>query len=107
MREELWIATAHIRPKAKNSALSKKAKGAYANVLAFAYGIRDFQAKVKKEADEYGLSLVDIEDAAPFERWCEAHDVPDWLQALADSIDRPDQVLFDAFYQYLTDDEIQ
>ena len=107
MREELWIATVHVKPKAKNSALSKQARGAYANALAFAHGIRDFQAKLKKEADEYGLSLVDIEDAAPFERWCEANDVPDELRTLADSIERRDQVFFDAFYEYLADDEIQ
>jgi hypothetical protein len=56
---------------------------------------------------EYGLELIEFEDSETFDERMETREVSNELRALAESIDRWDQVYFDAFYDYFSDDEVQ
>jgi hypothetical protein len=107
LTENVWIGLAHLKPRASKSALPKGARGTYTNALALAKDLSEFEEKIRKHAREYGLDLVEIEDAGPFDQRVESHEVSLQLLELAESIQSSRQVCFDAFYNYLSDDEVQ
>ncbi len=107
MRENLWIAMVHVKPKPQSSALSKGAKGAYANAIGMAKNVHEFEKQAREALRDMGLELVEFEDAQTFDERVEAHEVSNELWKLAESVENSDQVYFDAFYNYFTDDEIQ
>lgn len=107
MEENIWIALVHVKPKSPKSAISRGAKGAYANAMALAKGHREFEEKVRKGVQDYGLELIEFEDAETFDERIAGREVSSELRALAESVENPDQIYFDAFYDYFSDDEIQ
>ena len=52
------------------------------------------------------MELLEFEDIETFDEWVENHDVSDELWEFAESAEDSDQVHFDAFYCYLTDEDI-
>jgi hypothetical protein len=107
MREIVWIALVHVKTRSRKSALSVGAKGAYANALALAKDVREFEGKIRKEVREQGLDLVEIDNPETFEQRVKSYEVSAQVQEIAESIQRSPQVRFDAFYNYFTDDEVQ
>lgn len=107
MREDVWIAFVHLKPKSRESALSSGAKGAYANAVALARDRVEFEEKIRKGVLDYGLELTEFEDAETFRDRAETRDVSSELRALAESIESSERIYFDAFYDYFTDDEVQ
>jgi len=107
LNETVWIALVHLKPKSGKSALPSGAKGAYTNALALAKDLAGFEEKIRKHAQDYGLELVDIEDAEPFEQRVRSYEVSVELKELADSIQNSPQVCFDAFYNYMCEDNVQ
>jgi hypothetical protein len=107
MADNIWIAFIHVKPLSPKSVLSSGAKGAYANAMALANDRRGFEDKIRKGVLDYGLELVDLEDVETFAERVESQDVSSELLAIAESIESPERVYFDAFYNYFSDDEVQ
>ena len=106
-RECIWIALAHVKPRSRESVLSKGAKGAYVNALALAVDAVEFEQRVRGELQEYGLELIEFADAETLDDRLETSAVSQELIALADSIRVSDKIRFGIFHNYLADEGIQ
>lgn len=107
MPEDLWTALVHVKPKSRNHALSKGAKGAYSNAIGRARNAREFEERVRKAAQELGLEVIQFEDLETLDERIKHADVSKSLWDLAESIQDTEQVYFDAFYNYSADDGVQ
>jgi hypothetical protein len=105
MEQELWIAFVHVKPKSTKSPLSRGARGAYANALGLAKDASEFADKIKKGVSDFELKLIELEDMQTFESCLNTRDVSIELRDAADSV--LDQIYFDTFYNYFSDDEVQ
>ncbi len=91
----------------RESVLSQGAKGAYLNALALPVDAVEFEQRVRREMQEYGLELIEFADAETLEDRLETSAVSQELIALADSIKGSDKIRFGIFHNYLADAEIQ
>jgi hypothetical protein len=106
-RECIGIALAPVKPGSPEFGLSKRARVVYVNALALAADAVEFEQRVRSELQEYGLELIEFEDAETLNDRLETFAVSDELVALADSIAVSDKICFDTFRNYFGDDEIQ
>jgi hypothetical protein len=107
MTADLWIALAHVKPKARKSILPKKAKGSFVNVLGIAKDVDELERRIRQAVEADGLELVELEDVEKFDERIENYDVSTELWNLADSMRNSGDLRFGTFHNYLAEDEIQ
>ena len=91
-RKNIWIALAHLKPRSRESGILPGAMGAYVNAVALAMDAVEFEHRVRREMQEYGLELVEFEGAKTRDDRLAPCEVSDELIALAESIRDSDRM---------------
>lgn len=102
MNREIWIGLAEVIPLPGSTTLSRGAKGAFVNVLAWATSADVLRSRVKALMNEMGLHLAGLEDAEPFLLRTERCEVDDGLWEIAREMEcEPNAVRFGTFHCWM------
>ncbi len=85
MEKTVWIGMVEVVAKNKNSnTILGRAKGAFANILAFTESKESFMQEVNEFVSGYNLKAIDIYDVEPFDERLSKSDVAPELVQLAE-----------------------
>ncbi len=102
--KEVWIALVGVKPREGTDLLGENAKGAYVNILAWVSDAKGYRAEIEHALDDYGLSLITIEDMEPLFKRTAKFIIDEELQRLAEEVKKTKNVRFGAFHTYLNEE---
>jgi len=99
---ELWIGLVELRP------FDKKAYGAagsFTNIITWASNVAEFRQKAEIIAATMNLFVVDVEDAQPYLKRAQAHEVTEEIEEMASRAEgNPNAIVYGIFYLYPRDE---